>query len=235
MGFDEEQKLISIVVPVVNDDPRLNDCLSYLKRHTSMPHEILIQLAPSIPAAIADGCARAAGNYLCWLDPSIRVTAGWLEGLIRIYRVFASCGITVPRRLKSQEVITLGEPYRRYPDILVNQSLDLSCALIPLWIYRTVGPFDHRYELRHVADGDYFERLRQNNFFVGVSGGSVVDWEPFAWLSDEQLLAYDHDTDLAIHRDRRRGLAKATRIATAMSSGVEFNDAQRGDFTIIEA
>lgn len=229
MGFDEEQKLVSVIIP---KRPGVRLPLDFIERigvFTRMEHEFLVVEHERTAQAINEGCAKAQGNYLCWLDPAIRVGERWLEGLIEIYRIYARCGITVPRRVNGAEIVARGEHFRRYPDILINQSLDLSCALIPLWIYRTVGPLDGRYELRHVADCDYFERLRRNDFFVGVSGRCTVDWEPFEGLGQAELESYDHDTDLMIHRDRRKGLDKAGRIARRQADGLDYNGAQWAD------
>ncbi len=157
--------LASIVIPCWNNIRHTRECLDYLARHTSGPHELIVidngstdgtadfirrrtkarlirnERNLGFAKAVNQGMLAATGRYVVWLNNDVLVTPGWLEGLIDCARRSSWLGAVGPC---ANETVGLqrvaSPPYRSMKDMLrFSQAWSLKNRGRAIEAHRLVG------------------------------------------------------------------------------------------------
>lgn len=180
--------LVSIVIPVYNGYHLLSQCLEALRRHTTVPHEIILiddastdcgieafvpvrsnircvehKVNQGFAAACNTGIEQAKGDYICILNTDVLVTTYWAEKLI----------------------LALQEPNAAIANPVTNNTAMIALPMFPGYSY-----LDMNRLLEHNQHGRYPE-IMPTGFCMMFRSQLWQDVGPF----DEAYVSYGEESD----------------------------------------
>jgi GT2 family glycosyltransferase len=214
---DIEQPLISIIIPVYNNIKYTLECLLSVKKLTgSQQYEIIVvddgstDNTPDVLGKIQGlryirneknlgflrtcnrGAKEARGRYLVFLNNDVQVSQGWLEALLRTFKVIPDVGAVGPKvvypngRLQeagarinqdcTTQLIGVGDdPDRpRYNYIREVDYCSGVCLMIETEKFHAMGGFDENLAPAYSEDVDLCFRLREAGFRIIYNPDAVI-------------------------------------------------------------
>ena len=157
------------------------------------------------------GAALAEGSYLCFLNNDTVVTHGWLEELVRSFRLFPGAGLVGSMLLypdgRLQEaggIVWRDGSAWNYgrgsdpssPEVRFARDVDYvsgASILVPTALFRELGGFDNRYAPAYYEDTDLALQIRDRGLRVIVQPSSrVIHFEGVSSGRDEESGAKRH-------------------------------------------
>ncbi len=194
-----EVPTVSIVIPVFNQVAYTRQCLESVDKHTDRPHEVIVvdnastdgtaDYLRSVRASVLTnptnrGCAAAwnqgvaasRGRYVVLLNNDVRVTPGWLRGLLEFMEA-SGHGIVSPAvrvgRL-DDDLAAYADAYTRACARARRREVNGCCMLITREVLDRVGPFDEGFRIGTFEDIDFLWRARRAGVTLGMTGAVLV-------------------------------------------------------------
>ncbi len=211
MDLRGERNLTSIVIAVYNQLAYTKQCWEAIRKHTSLPFELIIidnastdgtgDFLRSINALLItnhtnNGCAGAwnqgvrasRGDKIVIMNNDVLVTPGWIEALIQFMEKTGH-GIVSPSVREGALNYDLITYSRNFTKLCVQasrpQALGL-CMLVRRSVFDKIGLFDEQFFVGH-EDTDFIWRCKQAGFTVGMTGSAFV--HHFSGVTQKQIKA----------------------------------------------
>ncbi len=198
MDLRGESNLTSIIIAVYNQLAYTKQCWEAIRKHTSLPFELII-----VDNASADGTAdflkgidafvivndenqgcsvawnqgiRAShGNYVVIMNNDVLVTPDWLKALIHFMEKMEH-GIVSPSVREGNsnyDLITYSRNFTKLCRSASRSQVLGCCMLIRRSVFNKIGLFDEQFFVGH-EDIDFIWRCKQAGFTVGMTGSAFV-------------------------------------------------------------
>ncbi|MDY6790233.1 MAG: glycosyltransferase [Thermodesulfobacteriota bacterium] len=190
---------VSIIVPTSNQQKYIKNCIESIRRHTVEPHEIVFVnngttkgmekwLKKNInensnyrmikcpkgsyfARYLNEGMKVSTGEYIVLLSNDVRVTKGWLSGMIECFKRVPDAGIVGPMsnltrgfqkvaktdNVSEDEIDEFAESFRTKNSCrrIPTYSIDGSCMLFKRNLLEKIGFFDEKFGPDGFADEDF--------------------------------------------------------------------------------
>ncbi|MFO0773138.1 MAG: glycosyltransferase family 2 protein [Nitrospiraceae bacterium] len=193
----------SLVIPVFNQLEYTVRCLDSLRRHTTLPYEVIVvdnASTDGTPAYLRElhergqirvianranlGCAKAwnqgvraaHGDVIGILNNDIVVTAGWLEGL-REFMTRGGHGVVAPAGREGALNYDLDAYAAQFTDrcrAATRAELYGPCFLVARHVFDRVGLFDDAFGYGGCEDVDFHWRVLQAGMSVRMTGSVLI-------------------------------------------------------------
>ena len=190
---------VSLVIPLYNQLEYTRQCLESIRRHTTVPYELILvdnassdgtreylrtQQATVIANETNLGCAKAwnqgvrasQGDLVGILNNDILVTDGWLEGLIAFMEK-TNHGIVSPAAREGPLDYDLDRYAVEFVEACreaARQELYGACMVIKREVFNRIGLFDEAFSYGGCEDIDFFWRARAAGFSAGATGSVLI-------------------------------------------------------------
>jgi GT2 family glycosyltransferase len=191
--------LTSLVIPLYNQLDYTRQCVESLRRHTSLPYELILvdngstdgtaaflhgQEAMVIRNMTNLGCAKAwnqgvkasRGAVVGILNNDIVLPPGWLEDLLRFMDI-AGHGIVSPAAREGKLDYDLQKyalEFTRSCRDAVRKELYGACFLVRREVFDRIGLFDEGFVYGGCEDIDFFWRAKAAGFSMGTTGSVLI-------------------------------------------------------------